>query len=196
MSVTTAALVLAWVAIVALAAALAACVRALRFHEARLAQIAATPRRLAPGDRVRLPSEVRAAAGDRALLLFVSRDCRSCLAAVRRLGALAAGTDLPVVALWKGAAPPEGVPLHGSVTHVERQAAGFEDLRVGLLPTAVLVRKDRVVAAGAVGSPAAVEELWEAARADGPAPPRDRGTAAPSDGDRPVTHESEREAHA
>lgn len=162
MSVQAAAIVLAWVAIVMLAAALAACVRALRFHEARLAQVASQPRRLAPGDRIRPPDGLRGeVTGHEVLLLFVKSDCRSCLDAVRRVGTLASAAPgrLRVVALWRGAAP-AGMPDDGVLSHREHEAQAFEELRVGLLPTAVFARHGRVLAAGAVGSPSAVEELW------------------------------------
>jgi hypothetical protein len=168
-SVQAAALVLAWVAIVVLAAGLAACVRALRFQEAKLARVVGQPARLSPGDRVRLPDEVRGGvAGGDVLLVFGKNDCRSCVAAVRRVADLVAGDPvtaggLRVAALWRGPAPaPADRPGDDVVAHHEFQARAFEELRVGLLPTAVLASAGRVVAAGAVGSPAAVDELWAA----------------------------------
>lgn len=186
MSVQAAAIVLAWVAIVMLAAALAACVRALRFHEARLAQLGTQPRRLEPGDRIRLPDQLSAdLAGGDVLLVFGKSECRSCVEAVRRLGALASAAPgrVPVVALWRGPAPAQGVPAGGVVSHHEHQARAFEELMVGLLPTAVLARRGRVVASGAVGSPEAVDELWTAVLGQAPdGSPREQHHGPAGDG--------------
>lgn len=167
MSVSSAAIVLAWIAIAFLAIALAACARALRFQEAKLAQVIAQPKRLSPGDRLRLPRsvEAHAEATDDVLLVFVKRDCRSCTTALRQLEERRKkhAANLRLVVMWRGARPPDAELSRDDATvHLDHQARAFEELKIGLLPTGVFLRRGRVVAAGAIGSRSAVDDLWTA----------------------------------
>jgi hypothetical protein len=162
MGIEAAAILLSWIAIAILTAAVAACVRALRFQEARVLQLLAQPRRLTPGDRLTLPRSLAGGipqAGS-VLLLFGTAECGSCREALRDLAARhGADPSLPrLVAAFRGAAPPDvpGLP----VTVVDHQAQAFEELHLGLLPFAVLLRDDEVIAAGAVGSEQSIDELW------------------------------------
>ncbi|MFC4118925.1 hypothetical protein [Nonomuraea zeae] len=161
MGIEAAAILLSWIAIVILAGAVAACVRALRFQEARLLQVLSQPRRLSPGDRMMLPRPLAGhlPPGDSILLLFGTAECGSCREALRNLAArYDAGRKLPhLVAAFRGPAPDVPGPPVTVVTH---QAQAFEELNIGLLPFAVLLRDDEVVAAGAVGSEQSIDELW------------------------------------
>lgn len=188
MSTQTAALVLAWLAIVLLTAAVAACVRALRFQEARLLQVLGQPQRLRPGDTLALPRTLAARLPQgTALLLFGTSECASCKEALRLLAERARGfgRPLPLVALFRGAAPADAAPPGGGdrqVLVLADQAPVFDDLNVGLLPFAVLVRGGEVLAAGAVGSPESVDELWRAVELSPSMPGPDWAAPAAGDG--------------
>ena len=165
MSVTAAALILAWVVIAVLALALAAVVRVVRLQESRLQQLISEPRRLLPGDDLKLPPALRDAIGDHdvVLLLFVKSECRTCLKAISTVALWSAGQErtVPFVVLWQGRAQ----PIEPPAISLDQQQRVFDELRIGLMPFAVLLNGSTVVASGAVGSTSAVHELLDAAAA-------------------------------
>ena len=165
MSVTAAALILAWVVIAVLTLALAAVVRVVRLQESRLQQLISEPRRLLPGDDLKLPTALRDAIGDHdvVLLLFVKAECRTCLKAISTVVHWSAGQErtVPFVVLWQGRARPIAPPT----ISLDEQQRVFDELRIGLMPFAVLLNGPTVVASGAVGSTPAVYDLLDAAAA-------------------------------
>lgn len=166
MSPTAALLALSWIAIAILAFGLAACLRVIRFHDAMLNRAIGEPRRIAPGDSLQIPSGLRDLVSDLpTVILFGRAGCRSCVRAAEILEAsdLTKTGDMVVLELWATDSPMADLAPAGTV-RLDNQQPVLEEMRVGLLPYAILLKSDRVLASGAVGSTTLVHDFLKGVR--------------------------------
>jgi hypothetical protein len=153
-------LLLSWTAITFLALGMVGLARAVNMLNGRLAESVVGPRRLTPGDKVQLPSEVRASlTHDAVIVLFVTAACRSCLHAVEALQEYGQSrSDLDLLVLWRDERPDE-YPAVGLVG----QASVFEELKVSYTPFACLVVGSQLELASAVASSSLLDRFRNAA---------------------------------
>lgn len=155
MSFRDSALLLAWVVLVVAVLGVIGLARAVNMMHRRLNEGVISPRRLAQGDVLRLPDNLRHQVGECAIILFVSAGCGSCQRAVDYMRQHFEDISaLELLVLWSGDAPAG----YGGVG-LTYQDAVFQELHVAYTPFSCLIMDERVAVVDAVASPAALEHF-------------------------------------
>lgn len=158
MNPTTAALVLAWLAIAILALALSGLVRQVRILEGQLPG-GSMRRRLGPAQGGVFDAPDELAEEQDYVLIFADTNCASCIQIIPRYLEEAAGTERALNAFVAFRGEKSADSVFGGRRVLENQSMLFMQLGISATPFAVRVTDGRVAASGLVGSVEALREL-------------------------------------